>query len=226
MRRLELAVVAVIGLLGVPLAGCQKDTVTTPPMSATCVAQPAAGTAPLPVRFLLSVSGAEGPLTVTVSYGDGASGSNPDLPHTYASSGSYTASFAVETATQSARCAVAVTVGGPSPTPTPGGNQPPHPTFKTTPPARNDTVTGKAPFSVNLNMCLTSDPEDDWLFFSMDFDGDGKWDNRGPFGGNCRKDHVYAAGTYKPLLCVHDIDRNRAPLHEDQCHTFTVVATP
>ena len=87
-------------------------------------------------------------------------------------------------------------------------------------------MSGTAPFSVNLNMCLTSDPEQDWLFFSMDYDGNGTWDNRGPFGGNCRKDHVYAAGTYHPLLCVHDIDHDRAPLHEDQCQTFTVVATP
>jgi hypothetical protein len=225
MRRPDVAVV-VFGLLSVALAGCQKDDVTTPAMSATCVAQPSAGMAPLAVRFLLSVSGAEGPFTVAVNYGDGTSSSNPDVLHTYAAPGSYTASFDVATAKQSARCALEVTVGGPTPTPTPAGNQPPTPVFKTTPPAKGDKVTGTAPFSVNLNMCLTSDPEHDWLFFSMDFEGDGTWDNRGPFGGNCRKDHVYAAGTYHPKLCVHDIDRNRAPLHDDQCHTFTVVATP
>jgi hypothetical protein len=200
--------------------------VTAPGMSATCVAQPSSGSAPLAVRFLLSVSGAEGPFTVAVSYGDGTSGSDADVPHTYGAAGSYTASFTVASAAQSARCAAMVTVSGPSPSPSPAGNQPPHPVFKTTPPAQNDTVRGTAPLSVNLNMCLTSDPEGDWLFFSMDYEGDGTWDSRGPFGGNCRKDHVYAAGTYKPYLCVHDIDHSRRPLHEDQCHTYTVVATP
>ncbi len=224
MSRLDVAVAA--GLLGVALAGCQSDDVTSPAMSATCVAQPSAGTAPLVVRFLLSVAGAEGPFTVAVTYGDGASGSDPDVLHTYGAAGRYTASFTVESATQSARCAATVTVSGPSPTPPPSANQPPKPVFKTTPPARNGTLSGTAPFSVNLNMCLTSDPENDWLFFSMDYDGDGSWDNRGPFGGNCRGDHVYAAGSYSPRLCVHDIDEDRAPLHEDQCQTFTVVATP
>jgi hypothetical protein len=226
MRRLDVAVVAVFGVLSVALPGCQKDDVTAPGMSATCVAQPSSGTAPLAVRFLLSVSGAEGPFTVAVTYGDGTGGSDADVPHTYGAAGTYTASFTVATATQSARCAATVSVSGPSPSPSPAGNQPPHPVFKTTPPAKNDTVRGTAPFSVNLNMCLTSDPENDWLFFSMDYDGDGRWDNRGAFGGNCRKEHVYAAGTYKPYLCVHDIDTSGRPLHEDQCHTYTVVATP
>lgn len=227
MRRLDVAAVAgVLGLvLAVVLTGCQDD-VTSPSLSASCTAQPASGSAPLVVHFLLAVSGAEGPYTVAVDYGDGTSGSDPDLPHTYGTSGAYAASFAVETETQSARCSTLVTVSGPTPTPTPAGNQPPQPFFKTTPPARNDTVTGTAPFTVNLNMCLTSDPEQDWLFFSFDFQGDGRWDSRGPFGGNCRRDVTYAAGTWRPRLCVHDIDHDRSPLHEDQCHTFTVVATP
>ncbi len=224
MRR-HVLVAAVLGLLGITLAACQKDE-ETPALSATCAAQPSAGSAPLAVRFLLDIAGAEGPYTVTVNYGDGTAGSNPDILHTYAASGSYTASFTIETATQSARCTALVSVIGPTPTPTPAGNQPPSPVFKTTPPAKGDKVTGTAPFTVNLNMCLTSDPEQDWLFFSIDFEGDGKWDVRGPFGGNCRANHTYAAGTYTPKLCVHDIDKNRAPLHDDQCHTFTVVATP
>lgn len=226
MRRLDAAIVAVLGLSSIALTGCQNDDVTTPAISATCAAQPPSGSAPLAVRFLLSVSGAEGPFTVAVSYGDGAIGSDPDVPHTYVASGTYTASFTVDTATQSARCAVVVSVGGPSPSPTPSGNLPPQPFFKTSPPARNGTVTGKAPLLVNLNMCLTSDPEQDWLFFSIDYTGDGRWDNRGPFGGNCRRDYVYPAGSYSPRLCVHDIDTSRRPLHDDQCHTFTVVATP
>ncbi len=217
--------VAVIGLLGIALVGCQKDD-EPPILSATCAAQPSTGSAPLAVRFLLDVSGAEGPFTVTVSYGDGATGSDPDILHTYASSGSYAASFTIETSTQSARCTALVDVVGPTPTPTPAGNQPPNPSFRTFPAAKGNTVTGRAPFTVGLNMCLTSDPENDWLFFSMDYQGDRRWDSRGPFGGNCRKEVVYPAGTYSPTLCVHDIDKNREPLHDDQCHTFTVVATP
>jgi hypothetical protein len=224
MRRL--GITAVAGLALVALPGCQKEEPTTPALTAACSAQPASGSAPLQVHFLLAVSGAEGTYAVEVSYGDGASGSDPDLPHTYLAAGVYTASFAVSTESQSARCAATVTVNGPAPSPSPTGNQPPSPVFKTTPSASNDTITGPAPFLVGLNMCLTSDPENDWLFFSMDFDGDGKWDSRGPFGGNCRRGPVYAAGTYHATLCVHDIDHDRAPLHEDQCHTFTVIATP
>ncbi len=230
MRRLAVAAVAVSVLLGLASSGCHKDEVTAPALSATCEAQPASGAAPLAVRFLVSVAGAEGPFTVEINYGDGSSGTDPDTPHTYAAPGSFTASFTITTATQSARCAAGVSVSpgsSPSPSPSPGANGPPHPVFKSTPDAVNGTITGRAPLAVRFNMCATTDPDGDMLWFSMDFDGDGNWDNVGTTGAHCRYDHVYAAGTYnKVTMCVHDVTPTYEGLHQDQCKLYTVVATP
>ncbi|HUL77707.1 MAG TPA: PKD domain-containing protein [Vicinamibacteria bacterium] len=224
VRRPVLAWVA-CALVAAP--ACRKETVTNPALSATCSAQPPTGAAPLVVTFLLGVSGAEGPFSVSVSYGDGVSGTDPDVPHTYATAGSFTASFAVTTATQSARCSTAVTVQpGPSPSPSPSSNQPPKAVFKTNPTAVGGTITGKAPLSVALNMCPSSDPEGDRLFFLMDFDGDGRVDFAGTTGAHCRTDHVYAAGTWEPTICLHDIDADGKPLHADQCRTYEVVVSP
>jgi PKD repeat protein len=91
--------------------GCQtEDSVVAPALGATCEARPPSGEAPLAVSFVLGISGAEGSFTVRISYGDGTTGTNPDLPHTYATAGSYTASFEVATATQSARCGSAISL--------------------------------------------------------------------------------------------------------------------
>jgi hypothetical protein len=220
----------VAGVVGALLAlsgpACQKgDTVTAPALTATCEARPASGLVPLTVTFLLSVSGAEGPFSVSVSYGDGATGTNPDAPHTYAS-GVFTAAFTVATATQSARCATTVTVL-PSTVPSPpAGNQAPTAVFKSTPDAVGSTISGTAPFSVRFNMCASSDPEGDRIFFFHDFDGNGTIDWGGLTGAHCRADHVYAAGTWKARNCLHDIDANNEALHNDQCKTYTVVVTP
>jgi len=201
-----------------------EENVTAPTLSATCSAQPSSGPAPLAVSFLVGVSGAQGTFSVAVSYGDGTTGTDPSAPHTYAAAGDFIASFVVTTPTQSASCAAAVAVG-PGTTP-PTANQPPHPVFKTYPLANHGTITGTAPLSVRFNMCLTSDPDGDELYFTMDFNGDGKIDQGGTTGGNCRRDHVYAAGTWTAYNCVRDIDRSGKALHEDQCATYTVVATP
>ncbi len=214
----------VAGLALMLLPGCQEDSVLSPALTATCEARPGAGPAPLTVTFLLSVSGAEGPITVAVTYGDGQSGTNPDAPHTYATAGSYTATLGVTTATQSARCTAAVAVSG-STSPT-GGNQPPIAVFRTAPAAVNREIIGKAPLAVSFNMCASSDPEGDELYFLMDFDGDEKYDFGGITGFHCRADRVYALGTTKPVICVYDRDKNRNALHEDICESYTVIATP
>jgi len=214
------------GILAVVGPACQEEeTVTPPALSATCEARPSSGPAPLAVSFLLGVSGAEGPFSVAVSYGDGASGTNPDAPHTYATAGSFTAAFTVTTATQSARCSTAITVQA-GPSPPPDTNQPPNAVFKSTPDAVRGTISGTAPLSVRFNMCLTSDPDGDKVYFTMDFNGDGNIDQGGTTGGNCRRDHVYAAGTWTAHNCLRDIDANGKAFHEDQCKTYTVVATP
>ena len=227
MRR-TLAVAASLAAALVLLPGCQEDEVVAPTLVATCEARPASGNAPLPVSFLVDVTGAEGTFSVAISYGDGSSGTNPDAPHTYVAAGSYLASFTVSTPTQSARCSTTVAVGaGPAPTPTPGQNQAPNAVFKTDPEASlSNKISGTAPLTVRFNMCPTSDPEDDRLYFLMDFDGDGSYDSGGSTGANCRKDHVYAAGTWKPQVCVHDRDATDHPIHDDQCRTYSVTVTP
>jgi PKD repeat protein len=222
MKRLLACLVACLPLLVLP--ACQHDSVVAPALSAACEARPTSGAAPLAVSFLLTVAGAEGQVTVAITYGDGQSGTNPDAPHTYTTAGSYTASFSVTTPTQSARCSAAVAVSG-STSPL-SGNQPPIPAFKTTPAAVDSVITGKAPLTVTFNMCASSDPEGDQLYFLMDFDGDETFDFGGVTGAHCRTDHVYGLGTWEPVLCLYDRGPDGQALHDDICHTFTVEVTP
>jgi hypothetical protein len=224
-RRSNVACVVLV-LSGLAGSACQEEeTITPPALNATCEARPSSGPAPLGVSFLLGVSGAEGPFAVAVTYGDGASGTNPDAPHTYSTPGSYTAAFTVTTATQSARCSASVSVQ-PGTSPSPVTNRPPVPVFKTVPAAAGSRITGAAPLSVRFNMCLSSDPDGDKIYFTMDWNGDGDIDQGGATGGNCRRDYVYAAGTWKAHNCLRDIDADGKALHEDQCKTYTVVVTP
>jgi len=222
---LRLWLVLLASCLALMLPACQEDQVpTAPALTVTCEARPPSGAAPLAVSFLLNVAGAEGSLTFAISYGDGASGTNPDAPHTYVAAGSYSPSFNVSTRTQSARCSTTVSVG-PGATPR-SGNQPPDAVFGTTPAAVGGMIVGKAPLSVRFDMCPTSDPEDDELYFLMDFDGDGRFDFKGITGFHCRADHIYALGTWKAVICLYDRDKDRNPLHDDICRSYTVEATP
>ncbi len=224
----ELVATAACALLALLQGGCHKDEKpTTPSLGVSCEARPSSGAAPLAVAFLVAVSGADGAFSVAVSYGDGANGSDPDAPHTYLTEGTFTASFTVATATQSARCATSITVGpGPAASPSPTGNQPPNAIFKSTPAAVNGTISGTAPFSVRFNMCASWDPDGDLLWFLMDFDGDGVFDSVGTTGANCRKDFVYRAGSFRARMCLHDMLPSGEALHDDQCHVFNVVAAP
>jgi len=233
----------VAGLAGGP--GCNEgDTITTPTLGATCVATPASGPAPLVVAFALAISGAQGTPVVSISYGDGATGTNPDATHTYTTAGLYTASFTVTSADQTARCATTVTVsggtgGGPGPGPTPAPTPTPEPTpppvdgnfapvasFKTNPDPKGGKITGTAPLDVRFNMCLTSDPEGDTLWFTMDKESDGKLEVHGSTGASCRRDFTYAAGTWTAEICVTDLDSESKRRHEYQCKAYTVAATP
>jgi hypothetical protein len=226
MARRSRAACVLAGILAVVGPACQEEeTVTAPALSATCEARPSSGPAPLAVSFLLGVSGAVGSFSVAVSYGDGATGTNPDAPHTYGTAGSFTAAFTVTTATQSARCSAAVTVQ-PGSSPSPSTNQPPQAVFKSDPNAVGATISGTAPLGVRFNMCLSSDPDGDDIYFTMDFDGDGKIDQGGTTGGSCRRDHVYSAGTWTAYNCLRDVDAKGRALHEDQCKTYSVVASP
>jgi len=204
------------------LPSCDEErTPVASNLSSTCEARPASGSAPLAVSFLLNVSGAEGPITVAISYGDGQSGTNPDAPHSYVAAGSYTASFDVRTSTQSARCSATVAVsGGATPT---SGNQAPTAVFKSTPAATGPTITGPSPLDVIFNMCASSDPEGDQLYFLADYDGDEHFDFGGTTGAHCRSNHVYTTGNYTAVTCLYDRDKSGKALHDDICKTYLVV---
>jgi hypothetical protein len=58
----------------------------------------------------------------------------------------------------------------------------------------------------------------------MDFEGDERFDFGGITGFHCRADRTYAVGTYKPVICVHDRNAARQPLHDDTCATYTIDA--
>lgn len=218
-------------------AGCLQDTTTeaTPPLAIQCSAVPPAGTAPLTVAFALDVANAVGTLAVAIQYGDGTQGSDPDARHVYASAGSFMASFTVTAGVESARCSVPIEVAAaPAPQPTPrAANQPPVPSFATNPPATGSSITGKAPFTVEFNLCRTVDPDDDALYYTMDLDGDSAFEFRGATGVDCRHGATYAAGTRTATICVTDKDcpswplcDDYQPLHPAQCRSFTVTATP
>jgi hypothetical protein len=221
-RRRDVGVVVLLAALG---PGCDEgNTITATELSATCSATPAEGAAPLEVAFVLGVAGAQGTVLVEVSYGDGTTGSDPDTNHVYGEAGLYTVSFDVRTASQAARCATTVEVGPAEPEVL--ENQPPVVAFKTSPSAKNGKITGPAPFTVWFNMCLTADPDGDALYFTMDLDGDGKLDVRGRTGASCREPWDYAAGTWTARNCVTDVTPEGMALHEKDCRTYTVVATP
>jgi hypothetical protein len=231
-RRLGLVLTWVF--LAVSGPACQKgQTVTAPSLTAQCAASPGSGTAPLTVAFTLNVAGAQGAFSVAIDYGDGTKGTEPDRPHVYTSAGSYTPSFTVTTSTQSARCSAAVTVAAPAPTPTPGPNQPPQAVFKTKPSASGSTISGKAPLTVEFNLCLTEDPEKDPLRYTMDLNGDGAYEFQGSTGADCRHPATYGVGTHPATICVTDIACTTWPacagyptLHPLQCRGYSVVVGP
>ncbi len=227
-RRCGRALLAVGLMAGWGSACNEGDTITAPTLSATCTATPSEGSAPLEVAFTLGVSGAEGPVSVEVSYGDGSTGSDPDAHHTYEEAGLYTASFTVTTPTQSARCATTLDVASGAAGTTEGdgdGNLPVVITYKTTPGAKDDRIKGTAPLKVRFNICLTLDPEGDTIFFKMNLNNDDKLDEGGTTGGACRGDWTYAAGTWIAKVCATDLDEEGARLHPFQCRWYTVVAT-
>lgn len=229
VRALAAAVGAVL-LIG--LGGC-NDNGTEPSLSATCSASPASGAAPLAVAFTLNVGGVSS-FDVSINYGDGTSSSVLNLAHVYQNAGGYTATFSVSSGGRSATCATAVNVTGsstpgpsPSPTPTPGVNTPPNAVYRTNPkPGPGDIFSGKAPFTIEFSMCASTDKDLDVLLWTMDFEGDGKTEVHGSTGGSCRRSNTYAAGNYRPEICVTDLDAAGEPRHDFQCKRYTVQVTP
>ena len=222
--------------LGLAVLACDKQSVVAPSLSTTCSATPASGVAPLTVSFSVNAAGAQGAISVRINYGDGASGTEVSAPHSYASAGSYTASFNVSTPTQSALCSATVQVTAPpapSPTPTPAaGNREPEIHFQTTPsPTAGLTfdIHGGS-LAIQFNMCTSSDPDGDPLNFRMDFDGDGRFEVDGPTGGDCRRSRTYSQSgpvsptVYQPQICATDLLPSRTPAHPYRCRSYTVKA--
>jgi hypothetical protein len=228
-RRLWLPLVAA-GVLAVACG--DTKSVVVPSLTATCVARPSSGTAPLPVNFTLDVSGAQGAMSVAINYGDGAAGTDPTAQHVYAAPGSYTATFTVTTPGQSALCSTAVRVDAPvapSPSPIePTVNLPPDPVFATAPDASaGGEFYDSIPFTIMFNMCRTTDPEHDPLRFTMDFEGDGITEVDGTTGADCRRSFTYEVkGIYRPKVCVTDLGSDRLPQHKFQCKVYEVTARP
>lgn len=227
----------VLALAAVSLHACQKTTTeATPPLGLSCSANPAAGSAPLTVAFALDVAHALGTPTISISYGDGTQGTDPDARHVYATAGDFVASFTVTAGTETARCSVPVSVApGLAPTPPPAAlNSWPDAWFVTNPSADvYNAITGKAPLSVSFNMCRSSDPDGDRLSFRMDLEGDGVYELVGVTGADCRHQTTYAVGARTATICVTDVDCpdwpscERAPkFHPYQCMSYTVTATP
>ncbi len=231
----RLALVLVLAVASGP--GCLQDTTTdaTPTLTIRCTANPASGMAPLMVAFGLDVANALGSLSVAIQYGDGTQGTDPDARHVYAMAGDYVASFTVTAGIETARCSVPISVApGPLPTPTPAAeNRWPEPSFRTTPPASGSSITGKAPFTVQFNMCRSVDPDGDRLTFRMDLDGDGLYELFGATGADCRHEFTYPVGSRTATVCVTDVECPSWPqceglprLHPFQCMSYTVTATP
>ena len=229
MRRLSLAA------LVVSFAGCEDQPPTAPSLAATCSANPGSGTAPLSVGFQVNVSGAQGAMSVRINYGDGSSGTDPAATHVYANAGSYTASFDVQTATQSALCTATVQVAPrstptPAPTPTPAtSNRPPDVQFRTNPaPTAGLTFDAVTSVTIAFNMCNSADPDGDDINFRMDFDGDGKFEVDGPTGADCRRSFTFeqtgpvSPTVYEPRMCATDLLPSLSPAHPYQCRSYTV----
>ena len=217
----------------VSLAGCRKEDVVAPTLSVSCSAAPGSGTAPLTVSFAVNVAGAQGGSTIRIAYGDGATGTQVGVPHTYASAGSYSATFDVSTATQSALCTALVQVAAspaPASTPTPAPvNREPVIHFRTTPePNTGRNFTSAVGLAIEFNMCTSSDPDGDPLNFRMDLDGDGVFEVDGPTGADCRRTGRYSQTgpvsptSYDPTICAPDLLPSRSRAHPYSCRTYNV----
>jgi hypothetical protein len=107
-------------------------------------------------------------------------------------------------------------------------NQAPHVVFKVSPAPVDGRILGGSPMEIEFNMCRSLDPEDDRLLFSMDADGDGRNDEVGTHGGNCRRTFTYEAAKgeardWSASVCVTDVDSGGRPRHDAQCRTYSIT---
>jgi PKD repeat protein len=236
---LRYAHAAALVVVAIAVGACRDESPTAPSLSASCSATPTSGLAPLVVHFAVNVDGAQGRFDVVINYGDGTNGTDVTAAHTYAVAGTYSVAFNISTSSQSALCSTVVradsasgAVGptpapGATPTPRPSGpNQAPAAVFRTVPASDSaGQITGRNSLSVQFNMCPSADPERDPMNFTMDFEGDGTTEVSGTTGGDCRRSRTYGFGTYRPRICVTDLNSGLAPMHPYQCKSYTVIVT-
>ena len=226
MKRMPV-VLALIGLL--TFSACDDDdNPAAADFTLSCSASPTAGPAPLQVIFTARAVGTSESVTFAVNFGDGTTSVDPAAAHTYTQPGAYEARFSATAPNGgTASCSNAITVTSTAPPPAPsGGNSPPEAVFKTDPIEIGGAITGASPFEVHFNMCPTVDANRDRLLFTIDLESDGRLEERGTTGADCRRVGIYPAGRYTAILCVTDVGSDLQPLHPAQCQRYTVVSTP
>lgn len=107
-------------------------------------------------------------------------------------------------------------------------NLAPQVVFKVQPaPNADRLIAGNTPFDVEFNACRSVDPEGDRLLFTIDADGDGRLEESGTHGGNCRLTFTYTAEqgqlrNLSPTICVVDLDAAGQPQRSPECRTYAV----
>jgi hypothetical protein len=100
--------------------------------------------------------------------------------------------------------------------------------FKVFPsPNANGIIAGGSPFDVTFNVCRSEDPDGDRLFYTIDADGDGRIDESGIHGGNCRATFTYTAALdeFRKVtaeVCVVDLDGAGEPQRASTCRQYAV----
>jgi hypothetical protein len=104
----------------------------------------------------------------------------------------------------------------------------PQAVFRVSPaPDADRRIAGGSPLEVTFNACRSSDADDDKMLFTMDADGDGRLDESGTHGGNCRRTFEYTAreGEVRDLVatvCVVDLDTAGQPQRAAECRNYYV----
>jgi hypothetical protein len=184
--------------------GDDGDNPAAATLALTCSASPSSGTAPLAVAFNIGLTG---PVDfVEIQYGDGSTGGDPSAGHLYANPGSYQATVTARGAGAQQSCRMTISAQARSTL-----NSPPDARFLFNP----RPADGPAPLRVVANMCESTDPDGDDLFFTYVWGNGGFHD-----GGRCVMDHTYRRGVYELRVCVGD----QQPGHVDVCQTRNVIA--
>jgi hypothetical protein len=106
--------------------------------------------------------------------------------------------------------------------------EPPQVVFKVNPaPDAERRIEGRSPFEVTFNTCRSADPEGDKLLYTLDADGDGRLDEAGTHGGNCRSTVAYTAAEGETrdvtaTACVVDLDATGQPQRSPECRSYAV----